>query len=175
VTFPVKPILLLLLLPALATLSGCRATYGGAGYDGTSDRSTFNNAQQSVIDLHRHAFMAQAEAAKNAPPLLRIEACEGCELTISGLKLFEVHAPVAPFDLGGIPALDEVKPYVHPGWGVATRAIDVVANPLVAFGFANEMMKNALKYASPTIVRPEVVPVPTQEIRPEVVFGVPAP
>jgi predicted small secreted protein len=137
-----KIILVVLAISLPFVISGCRATYGGAGYDGTSDRSTYQSAQSGVIDLHKEIIKAEAE--RETKPILKIVACEGCTLTISGLQSLEVNAPASPLSLSGLPSLADVKPYVHPGWGVAQRAIDVVANPLVAFGFANEMLKNAL-------------------------------
>lgn len=145
--FPVKRILLLPLLVALVALSGCRATYGGAGYDATSDRATYSTAQQEVVKLWAEVVKAEAVAEKNQKSIFVMEAFPGETMTLSGVKRIEVNVPRQNSSLGmdQLPTLADIKPYEHRGWQSLDNVIDKIGLPLVMGGLAYKTASQAIK------------------------------
>jgi hypothetical protein len=153
-------------LAALAILTGCATS----------------------ADHARAYYDAQAAAQANQRPLIRMEAHNGQDIVLAGVKRFEVYAPA-----GNSQSLTQYREAHHPAWDILGQTLRIAA-PIyfageAAIGLADSVGRSVGAVAtSPTVVHADVVTqpaplvvqqppvlVPTQVIDQPVLYPVPTP
>jgi hypothetical protein len=128
----------IIMLAALAILTGCATS----------------------ADSARAYYDAQAAAQANQRPLIRMEAYEGKDIVLAGVKTFEVYAPAASGQ-----SLTQYREAHHPVWDILGQTLRIAA-PIyfageAAIGLADSVGRSVGAVAtSPTVVHADVVTQP---------------
>lgn len=149
-----RKMLLVVFLMLLPFLSACTPQIIRAGAE--RDMVLYN-AQTA----HKSISVAERIALANIPAC-RLVAKEGEEIMMSGIEVFECY--------GGVQVAagesDGIQQRVSPAWSFLNQNSAILG----MLGFGALMFPNGLNPA-PAFVQPEVIQVPTQVIRPEVIFA----
>jgi hypothetical protein len=115
----------------VAILTGCAATSQEMAHE------------ERMVDKH-----LQAEKQRTPVPIFALEAHEGQEIKMSGVKSIRVYDPTAN---APIPQLPQRKTGAEVAWDGVTKTLGIITNPLVTLGMHQSSQTTARKQIDASI------------------------